>query len=199
MTQTKFLCITLDNSLKWKPHIDHRKIKLSKLTGIICRVRDSLNREKLRQMYLSLTYPHPLYGSALWGGAFKTYIDSLFIQQKKLVRIMSHSQRYDHTHPFLTSLKLLKLPDILYLQTCVFVYGALHLFPKNCNFHILDRNNTCNVLTLQLPLCRTSQAQQSIQFRGPKLWNQLQNYIGNIHSCVKFKQDLQNAIVAEYN
>ena len=123
------------------------------------------------------------------GGAFKTYIDSLFIQQKKLVRIMSHSQRYDHTHPFLASLKLLKLPDILYLQTCVFVYGALHL----------DRNNTCNVLTLQLPLCRTSHAQQSIQFRGPKLWNQLPNNLKNIHSRVKFKRDLQNAIVAEYN
>lgn len=33
VSEIQFLCITLDNSLKWKPRIDHLKIKLSKLTG----------------------------------------------------------------------------------------------------------------------------------------------------------------------
>ena len=133
------------------------------------------------------------------GGAFKTYTDSLFIQQKKLIRIMSHSHRYDHTHPLFTTLNLLKLPDIIYLQTCLFVYGALHCFPVNCNFHVLDHSNTRNVQTLQLPLCRTSHAQQSVQFRGPKSWNQLPNNVKDTFSRPKFKQEIKNLIIAKYN
>ena len=67
VSEIKFLGITVDNSLKWKPHIDNVK-KISQLTGIIYSVRDSINKENLRQIYLSLTYPHLRYCSALLGG-----------------------------------------------------------------------------------------------------------------------------------
>lgn len=82
VNETKFLGITIDKSLKWKSHIDSLKSKLCKVSGVIYRIRGLVNHDSVRQLYLSLAYPHLLYCCALWGGAFKTLIDSLFVDKK---------------------------------------------------------------------------------------------------------------------
>ena len=84
--EVKFLGITLDKNLRWKPHIEILKTKLSRVTGTIYRIRDYVDKDSLRQIYLSLAYPHLLYCCALCGGAYKTFIDNLFVEQKKLIR-----------------------------------------------------------------------------------------------------------------
>ncbi len=133
--------ITLDNTLKWKSHIDDVKSKLSKVTGVIRRIRDHVNTDSLKQISLSLAYPHLLYCCALWGGAYKTYVDPLFVEQKKPIRIMTRNQRFDHTQPLFSGLNLLKLPDIIHLQSCLFVHGALHSHPINSNIDVIDRKD----------------------------------------------------------
>ena len=47
VNEIKFLGITLDNLLKWKPHIDDLKSKLCKLMGEIYRIRNHLNTNSL--------------------------------------------------------------------------------------------------------------------------------------------------------
>lgn len=34
---------------------------------------------------VSLIFPYLLYGAAMWGGAYKTYLDRLFVIKKKLL------------------------------------------------------------------------------------------------------------------
>ena len=36
---TKFLGVSIDNTLKWKPHIEDVKTKISKLIGVIHKIR----------------------------------------------------------------------------------------------------------------------------------------------------------------
>ena len=69
------------------------------------------------------------YSSSIWGGSIKTYLNDNTIAQKKLIRIMFHKQRYARTNPLFDQYKLLKFQDIVYLQTCLFVYKALHIYP----------------------------------------------------------------------
>ena len=83
VTEFKFLGVTIDNKLKWKHHIDIIISKISVLTGILFRVRECINEKCLRQIYLSLIYPHIQYCSAIWGGAYSIYIDNLLVSQKK--------------------------------------------------------------------------------------------------------------------
>lgn len=197
VNEFKFLGITLDNTLKWKAHIDDVKSKLAKVTGVTYRIRDHVNSDSLKQIYLSLAYPHLLYCCALWGGAYKTYVDRLFVEQKKLIRIMTRHQRFDHTQPLFSSLRLLKLPDIIHLQSCLFVHGALHSYPTNCNIDVIDRSDN-RINKLRIPLCRTSHAQQNIAFQGPKTWNQLPQDLKNITSRSEFKYKLKSITLSKY-
>ncbi len=41
--KTRFLGITLHSSLKWKSHIDYLKEKISKITGIIYKIREKID------------------------------------------------------------------------------------------------------------------------------------------------------------
>lgn len=199
VNEMRFLGVILDNSLRWKSHIDYIKTKLCKISGILYRIREFMDEKSIRQIYFSLAYPHLVYCCAIWGGAFKSFIDNLFIEQKKLLRIMSGRQRYDHTHPLFLHYKLLKLPDLVSLYTCLFVHTALHSSPVHLNFNIIDRGNSRRGNNLRIPLCRTNHAQQSPLFRGPKLWNQLPQ---NITSCIsrpQFKNKLKNILLEKYN
>lgn len=76
------------------------------------------------------------------GGTYTGYINSLFVEQKKLLRIMSYRYRYDHTHPLFVNYRLLKLPDIVHLQTSIFVFKNIHSCPVNLFFERVDRTDT---------------------------------------------------------
>ena len=197
VNETKFLGVNIDNSLRWKSHIEEIKTKISKITGIIYRIRENIHEDSLKQIYFSLAYPHIIYCCAIWGGAFKTYIDSLFIAQKKILRVTYHRQRYDHTHPIFRDQKLLKLSDIIDLQTLSFVHGALTTFPINCKFESISRSSSSR-RNLRIPLCRTSHAQQSIAVRGARCWNKLPDNLKIVASRACLKTRIKNTIQAKY-
>lgn len=67
--------------------------KVSVLTGIEYKMGYCLNANRIRQIYLTIKYPSFLYCSAVWGEAYKTYIDSHFITRKTLLRIMSFKKK----------------------------------------------------------------------------------------------------------
>ena len=173
VTEFKFLGVTIDNKLKWKHHIDIIISKISVLTGILFRVRGFISEQCLRQIYLSLVYPHLQYCSAIWGGAYNTNIDSLLVSQKKLFRIMFFKSRYAHTKELFSNHKLLPVPDIIRVQTCLFIHKSIHSLTTDQGFILLPHNATRRPLHLRLPLCRTSHAKQSILSRGSYLWNTL--------------------------
>ena len=127
-------------------------------------------------------YPHLLYCSAVWGGAYRTILNiNLFISQKrKVLRVMYSKSKYDHTDPLFYDNKLLKVPDIISLQTCVFVFKCLHTYPNNKTFELLSNNP--NILwhpnDLRVPLCRTVQEAQlrSVSVRGVRVQNTLTHH-----------------------
>ena len=45
---------------------------------------------------------------------------------------MYRRRRYDHTNPIFRAVKLLKLSDVIDLQTTLFVHEALSSFPIDC-------------------------------------------------------------------
>lgn len=67
VNECKFLGVTIHNLLKWKPHIESLKTKLSKVAGVVYRIRDCLDTESILQIYLSLSFAHLSYCCALWG------------------------------------------------------------------------------------------------------------------------------------
>ena len=188
--ECKFLGVIIDSKLKWKSQISEINIKISKLIGVLHKIRNSLTTECLRQIYLSLIYPYFLYCSAVWEGTCSTYINSLFVTPKKLLRVMTCNHRFAHTDPLFKELKLLKLQDILYLQTCIFVHKAINSNRTEDNFQVTANRNSRKPNDLVLPLCRTSHAQRCITVRGVRHWNNLPEHIKTISSCKTFKNKI---------
>lgn len=156
------------------------------------------------------------YVSCVWGGSSHTalldkvkpktfrlinslHLKLILISHKKILRCMYFKQFNDHTSPLFLESNILKLDDIILLQTMLFVHGALHSHPVNSGFHLAARNvQTRRTNDLPLPLCRTSHAQQCIIFRGSKLWNDLPVEIRTIIPRNSFKKHVKHSLFLRY-
>ena len=57
--------------------------------------------------------PYLSYCLEIWGKTYITYINSLYLLQKKVVRTTSKVGRLDHTNALFVDLKLVKLSDLI--------------------------------------------------------------------------------------
>ena len=154
--------------------------------------------DNLRLIYFSLIYPYLLYGAEIWGGACRTYLNSLSVIQKKLIRIMNFKGRYEHTTTLFHENKMFKLSDVINLQTGIFIYNALNT-PVDCGFELPVQNIiTRRPTDLRIPSCRTSHSQQSIAYRGVKFWNQLSQETRNATSRDLFKSKIKQTLLDGY-
>ena len=74
-----------------------------------------------------LTMPYLTYCCEVWGNNYKTRIQSLFILQKRAIRIICLNTNYKcHTKPLFYQLRSLNVFDIIDLNSLVFMYKAFH-------------------------------------------------------------------------
>ena len=82
----KYLGVLIDSHLSWKYHIDYVASKVSKIVGVIARLRHFVPVATLRSIYQSLIIPYLSYGLAVWGQAAKSqlnktcYTDDVFLK-----------------------------------------------------------------------------------------------------------------------
>ena len=62
----KYLGILLDSNLSWKFHIEYVALKISKILGVIARLRHFVPLCTLLNIYRSLIFPYMSYGLAAW-------------------------------------------------------------------------------------------------------------------------------------
>ena len=91
VNSTKYLGIIVDHKLNWIDHITYVKAKISKGIGIMYKARKYLNKNTLKNLYHAYIYPYLTYCVEAWGCASKCHLNSLFLLQKKILRIMTFS------------------------------------------------------------------------------------------------------------
>ena len=90
----KYLGVLIDQNLSWKYHIiyiDSIVTKISKNVGLIAKLRHSVPRPILFNIYKSLIHPYLTYGLALlsaWGQVCKTYLNKILILQKRALCLL---------------------------------------------------------------------------------------------------------------
>ena len=95
----KYLGLLIDSSLTWKNHIDQIALKISKTVGLLAKLRHSVPRTTLLNIYRSLILPYVSYGLTVWGLASKCYINKILILQKRALRFIYFSQLKEHAVP----------------------------------------------------------------------------------------------------
>ena len=91
----KYLGVLIDAQLTFKNHISSVIKKVSRITGLMYKIRNFVDNKTLDM--ISLIYPHLLYGIPLWGSACKSLIDPLQILQNQAVRLISNKHKNIHT------------------------------------------------------------------------------------------------------
>ena len=107
------MCIGLiiDNKLCWKNHILYISGKIARGIVVIFKARKYLMKDSLVTLYYSFIHPHLIYCKHFGGLACKTFMKTLVLLQKRIIRIIAGASRRLHTDPILNELKLLKCND----------------------------------------------------------------------------------------
>ena len=114
-----FLGIKIHENLSWTDHVNSISKRISKTIGILRHLKSYVPLTILKTIYNSLVMPYLQYGILIWGFDCQR----LEILQKKCIRLITNSYKYEHTEKLFKSLNTLKISDI-------FKYKCLILFYK---------------------------------------------------------------------
>ena len=107
-----FLSITIDQSVTWVSHIRKISLKISRVIGILRKLKRTFPQYILRTIYNSLIHSHLIYRLNLWGFKHKR----ITVLQKKVVRILTFRPYISHTTSAFKELKMLMLEDLYKIQ-----------------------------------------------------------------------------------
>ena len=140
-----FLGLIINKQLKWNDHIDHIVLKISRIIGVLTRLKNHIPLNILITLYNSLLLPHINYSLIVWGHQ----PSKLTNLQKKCIRIITKNKMFAHTDPLFKNLHILKAEDIFKIQQFKLYYKYLkHTLPTfflNLQFRTSGHNyNTRN-------------------------------------------------------
>ena len=199
---TDFLGITLNHNLTWHNHIKYLVSRLNKIKGIIYQTRNSFTQNSLKLIYYSLIYPVITYGNIIWGKTSPSVLKPLDIVHKNIIRTIMYRSRYYHTNQDFIYLKLLKLSDINFYFSCIFVFKSINDMTYPTDYFHFNENIRYDFrhtnIDLQPPFMRSTQSQSSPAYYCCHYWNSLPLEVRQSPSVFSLKRSLKNKILQSY-
>ena len=106
-----FLGLLIDANLNWKAHLNAIGTKVSRIIGLLHKLKYVFPKKFLHSIYNSLIMPHLNYSLLAWG----TKSNKIELLQKKAIRVLYSKSPIAHTAPLYIKMKQPKLSD---LYTC---------------------------------------------------------------------------------
>ena len=151
VTEFNFLGLIISSNMKWKKHIDHIALKVSKITGIMYRLKFILPADVLLTIYNSLILPHFNYCHLAWGSNI-TAGHKLHLLQKKAVRIVDHRHFLAHTEPICKRLRIVKIVDMFQISIWKFYYKLMNnMLPSYFEYMKPVQPVACNYYGIRKP------------------------------------------------
>ena len=148
------------------------------------------------------------YGSQTWGLSYDSYLQPLFLLQKKVLRSISFQPISSPSSPIFFSLKILKLKDMIHHDILKFVYRSLNgLTPSHFLNYFQLSSSVHGHVTRQATGGGIFQSikntflygLRSIKYFGAKLWNDIPTYIKMANSFNIFKSKLKEFLINGYD
>ena len=197
INSAKYLGVFVDDKLTFKTHIDYVISKISRHTGILYKIRDNLPTKTRLDYYYAYIYPYLSYCTIIWGCAYQTHLNPLFIQQKRTIRTIVNAGFRDHTDPHFKALKLLKVQDIYKFQLGCHMFHARARGDYATQSNIRTRMSTSN--SARAVFHNYTTTQHAVSYAGPTFWNDLPPYLRSIDSYRRFRKCLKEYLINEYN
>lgn len=187
----KFLGISIDCKLTWKPHLEEVCKRLSRSAYLLFQLSKKVSTETLLTAYHGLVASVLRYGVVFWGQS--TNRELVFKLQKRCIRSMFGLRRTDSCMPYFKKYNILTFPALYILETSLFVKNNPHLFKKMATVKKLPiraqyMNTLCHVK------CKTALMKKSFFGIAPQVFNKVPDAI----KCMplqKFRNTLQKLLL----
>ena len=189
VSQFNFLGVILASSLKWDKHVAHVSLKISRVIGVLYRLKHIFPREVLLTLYNALILPHLSYCILVWGSK----IDSnhkLLLLQKKAVRIITNQDYIAHSEPLCKLLNVLKESDLFVCSLWKFYYKLTKReLPPYFDIMLPTLPNVCDYYNIRrpifhLPFIKHGFAEQRLDYQLIKILN--------VHGSMLFARKVQH-------
>ena len=142
-------------------------------------------------VYFSCFHSIMSYGIIFWGNSH--YSINIFIIQKRIIRIMTNSNRRHTCRPLFNQLRILPLPSQYLYSLLLFVVTNKKLFLLNSQIYDINTRYNNN---LPLSLTGLTFVQKGVAYSGCKIYNHLPLQIKNILNNVPlFKSKLKKFLL----
>jgi hypothetical protein len=221
--QAKFLGVTIDDQLSWKPHLELLNKKLKSACGRIYRIKNCLPESLHKLVYHTLFESHLSYGITVWGGVSVNNLDPLFKTQKKCIRILfgdkkafeekfktcarcrpidkqyldSEFYSKESTKPLFKAHDLLSVHN-LYKQRCIMELFKIIKYRLPISLYELfnKSNRREDLLITQVP-------SHNFFYKSASLWNNFISSCGRkdfvTSSCYSIKSSLKKSLLVAQN
>ena len=146
---------------------------MARSIGVLSKVKHTLPKTTLLQLYYTLVHPLLLHGITAWGNSYPTYLQKLQVLQNKAVRIISESHPRDHLTPVYAFLQILSVKELLTFELAKFVFcciankapkGFSEYFVRTSEVSSRSTRQSQNKNNLYTPRYRSNRLQRCIMF-----------------------------------
>lgn len=129
----KFLGVSIDQNLTWRPHIEMTTKKLNTACFQMRVLRNVIDLKTKLIVYYAMFYSFLQYGIELWGSVSDA--TAIFKIQKKYLRIMSFAPKRTSCKPLFKRYELLTMPCLYIFKILVFLKNNYQSYRVNQSYH----------------------------------------------------------------
>jgi len=128
-------------------HISSIANQISKVIGIINKIKHTLSTDHLKLLYQSLIQPYLNYCCCIVRASpqkkLHLQVKTLYKLRKRSIRVILLRRYHDHSEPLFRELKLLSICQLCLKQILIFVYKSLNcLLPCHCTNYFTETKST---------------------------------------------------------
>jgi len=191
-SNTKFLGLTIADSLSWKTHIHQMMSKLNTVCFVIRTIQAIMSLETLRMVYFAYMHSIISYGIILGGN--QPYSDKIFKIQKRVIRIITISRTRGSCRELFKKLEILPLYSQYIHSISIFVIKNKHLFYTNSQIRSM---HTRLKTKLHPPTDNLKKFQKGMYYSAFKIFNNLPHEIKDLaNDILLFRNALKRFLLA---
>lgn len=176
----RYLGIIIDQNLNFKNHILKLRNRVRSLIYVFKNLRHVMGSDLLIQLYKILCQSLLNYCITSWGGALKTYLKTLEIAQRAVLKVIFFRKFWHPTELLYKEAKVLTVRQLFILSTILKQHSQLTYDPI-----VLERRRRDLVCTYSIRFHKAS-TQRFFSFFGPYLYNKLNKEL-SIYPLTKSK------------
>ena len=200
MKENKYLGVQIDENLNFDRNTSHICKKIGMKLSTLGRLRNELNFSQKLYIYKTIIEPHFTYCATIIYLSTETDLNRLQILQNKCMRLILSANQFTSSDTMLNVLDLMSVRQLIIFKTLIFIYKIIQgEAPEYLSNRIIYKYQTQNRTLrnsndINLTDANKACSQNSLFYKGIKLFNSLPSEIKNCETISQFKKLLKKFV-----